>query len=239
MKRRSAAEHGPTIRARSTLRPDGGDTVSLLSTRQRQQLAALSTRSVVPSGRIIFREDSVASSLYFCREGALKTYRELPSGARRVTAFIFADDIFGLAEVGRYVNTARTLMPSTIYSVPFEVLASVLQQDADLEFHFLSKVTHELRESQHRAIMMGRRDAAGRLAMFLVMLRRRLPRRPSRDVIPLPMSRSDIAAYLGHSLEAVVRASAQLAKLGIVEFHGRHEVHVIDSGRLERLAQDV
>ncbi len=156
-----------------------------------------------------------------------------------MTAFVFADDIFGLAEVGRYVNTAQTLTPSTIYSVPFEVLASVLQQDADLEFHFLSKVTHELRESQRRAIMMGRRDAAGRLAMFLVTLRRRLGRRAARDVIPLPMSRSDIAAYLGHSLEAVVRASAQLTKMGIVEFHGRHEVHVVDSGRLERLADDV
>ncbi len=52
MKRRSAAEHGPTIRARSLLRPDADEPVSLLSSRQRQQLAALSKKAVVPSGRI-------------------------------------------------------------------------------------------------------------------------------------------------------------------------------------------
>jgi len=92
-----------------------------------------------------------------------------------------------------------------------------------------------LRDAQHHAIMVGRRDAMGRLAMLLRMLQRQSPSR-GRAGIPLPMSRSDMANYLGLSLEAVSRASRRLERQGIVEFVGRHEARVVDRQRFEAIA---
>src|SRR6476659_6792034 len=116
----------------------------------------------------------------------------MPSGKRRVAAFLFPGDLFGLAEDGRYVNTVQSVTPATVYRIPNDALTDMLRRDPELQFHFLTKVTHAVRQGQRHAIVLARRDAAGRLAMFLHMLEKDLPGRHS-GVIPLPMSRTDVA----------------------------------------------
>ena len=82
------------------------------------------------------------------RSGVVKSFRELPSGKRRVATFLFPDDIFGLSEAGRYVNTTQTVTAATIYELDTERLKALLLQDPQLQIQFLCKVTHELREAQ-------------------------------------------------------------------------------------------
>ena len=236
---RQRLEKGPLLEAAGYVGPGTGDPRKLLTTRQRQQLLSLSTRMTIPRGKVIYREQSAAAAIFFIREGTVKTYRELPSGTRRITMFLFADDLFGLQEDGRYVNTAEAITATTCYRIPREELSQLLQQDANLEYQFLMKLTQIIREGQKRVIMMGRRDAAGRLAMFLTMLRKQQRKKATRESIPLPMSRSDVAAFIGHSLEAVSRATTELKTQGIIAFQGAHLVRVLDPARLERLANDV
>jgi CRP-like cAMP-binding protein len=230
---------GLSIRATPFDLMGNGEPVPLLTSAQRQQLASLATKLNVRSGHILYREDTLATAIFICADGAVKSYRELPSGTRRVAMFLFGGDIFGLAENGRYVNTAQAIATSTVYRIPVDVLTALLRQDPELDFQFLCKVTHELREAQRRIIAMGRRDATGRVAMFLHMIRRRHPGRLARNVIPLPMSRSDIAGYLGLSLEAVSRATGALVKEGLLAFDGRHSVRILDPAKLDKLAADV
>lgn len=236
--RRVKAEPGPAIRAVPLMSADNV-TIQLLSPKQRQQLLSIATKVEHAKGQVIYRRGTPGAWLFFCQEGIVKTYRDLPSGSRRISAFLFAHDMFGLAEAGRYVNTAQAVTPVTSYRVAKDTLAAVLQQDAALEYHFLSKLTHELRSSQRRAMMLGRRDAAGRFAMFLILMKRHATERAAGDLIRLPMSRSDIAAFLGQSLESISRATTRLTKLGIVQFQGRYAVRVLDPARLEQLASNL
>jgi CRP-like cAMP-binding protein len=53
------------------------------------------------------------------------------------------------------------------------------------------------------------------------------------------MTRSDMASYLGLSLEAVVRASRRLEQQGIVDFVGRHQARIIDRKRFDALAANL
>jgi len=93
-------------------------------------------------------------------------------------------------------------------------------------------VTHELREAQRQTIAIGRKDALGKLAMFI----RQLQREPERSVdIELPMTRSDIASYLGLSLESVSRATRSLEQRGVVCFPHRHMVRIIDQAQFDRI----
>jgi len=131
------------------------------------------------------------------------------------------------------------LMPSSCYRIDLEQLVELLQRDAALEFQFLVKLTHEIRESQRRVIMLARKDAIGRLAMFFVMLRDRQVESKGSNLVSLPMSRSDIAGFVGHSLETVSRATTRLVKQGMIAFDGRHRLRILDSGRLERIAANV
>ena len=213
--RRPKAEPGPAIRAVPLLAVDNV-TIQLLTPRQRQQLLSIASKVHFSKGQVIYRRSTPGVWLYFCQEGIVKTYRDLPSGSRRITAFLFAHDMFGLAEAGRYVNTAQAVTPVTAYRVAKETLAAVLQQDAALEYHFLSKLTHELRSSQRRAMMLGRRDTAGRFAMFLLLMKRHGPERAADDLIRLPMSRSDIADYLGLTKETVSRVLALLKRQRLI-----------------------
>ena len=199
---------------------NGGGMTRLLTDKQRHELGNLSTRIAVGPRGIIYREGSPAESVFICSDGAFKAFRDLPSGRRRVAAFLFSDDMFGLAQGGRYINTVQAITRAACYRIPRETLTAVLRRDAELEFHFLVKVTHELRESQRRAIIIGRRSATGRIAMFLSMLETNNATEPTGDVIALPMSRSDIANYVGLSPEAMSRATGQLTRAGDHQVRG-------------------
>lgn len=230
---------GPAIAARRFLAKEEGLAAQLLTPRQRQQLLDIATIVKLGKGQFFYREGQEAKAIFIGRTGAVKTYRELPSGAKRIKSFLFPRDLFGLAESGYYVNTARALTPASCYRIELEDLIPLLQRDAALEFQFLIKLTHEIRESQRRVIMLARKDAIGRLAMFLIMLRDRHVESKSRDIVPLPMSRSDIAGYVGHSLETVSRATTRLVKQGLIAFNGRHQVRILDTVKLERIAASV
>lgn len=230
------SRRGPSLHAIPFMRPIDGGPVELLSEAQRQQLARISTVEQFGPRTIIYRAGGAASSLYIIGEGALKSYRDLPSGRRRIAAFLFARDIFGLAKAGRYVNTVQAMTPVMLYKLEFEALADVFKQDSELELRFLCKAVHELREAQHHTIIVGRRLATGRVAMLLHMLERNAAEPPGPNGILVPMTRSDMADYVGLSLEAVVRAIRRLERQGILQFVDRHHVRILDRHRFEALA---
>ena len=215
----------------------GGDgPVRLLSNRQRQELAAIAVRLQVPRRTIVYREHTPAESVFIVGDGVVKAFRDLPSGKRPVLAFHFAEDIFGLAENGFYVNTIQAVTDVALFRMPLEVLKDTLAGDAELQLQFLLKVTHELREAQRHTIAIGRRDAVGRVASLLRSLEDHTARAQQSGMIDIPMTRSDVAAYLGLSLEAVSRACRRLERSGIVTFVDRHRARVRDRRRLDRLA---
>ena len=213
---------------------------TLLTEDQRKVLGQIGKRLQLPARTTIYCEGGRADSVFVVVEGVLKSFRELPSGKRAMSAFLFRHDIFGLAERGRYINCVKAITAVTLHQLPLESLIPVIRRDAELQFKFLAKVTQALRESQRRAILVGRRDAVGRLAMFMMMMRGHHHLAGGNDrVIPLPMSRTDIADFLGLSREALSRAVRGLQRRGIVAFDGRHVARIIDSASLTKLAAAV
>ncbi len=204
----------------------------LLTDSQRARLAAIATRVRVAPRAVIYREESPATSVFINAEGVVKAFKDMPSGRRLVTAFLYPADVFGLAENGLYIRTAQAVTHAMLYQFDVQVLVETLKSDGDLQFKFLCKLTHELREAQRQTIAIGRRDAVGRLAMFIRQLERQ---HDGAHDLDLPMSRSDIASYLGLSLESVSRASRALERRGIVCFPARHLVRIVDPVKFEQL----
>jgi CRP/FNR family transcriptional regulator, anaerobic regulatory protein len=235
-----ASHLAPPLRAGPFLKRNLSADALLLTARQRADLAQIATRVRVPARTMIYGEGSTAEWVFAVAEGTVKSYRDLPSGKRIVAAFLFANDLFGLAENGLYLNSAQAITRATLFRLPVGELAILLKHDGEMQFQFLSKVTHELRESQRRAILINRRDAAGRLAMFVALMRTHADRTAKSDgQVPLPMTRSDIAGFLGLSLESVTRAATDLERRGLVKFEGRHSVRIVDAARLTKLVRAV
>jgi len=207
----------------------------LLSSDQRARIAKIATVEEFPARRIVCREGSNAQWIFIMAEGVATMFRDLPSGRRRVLAFLFADDAFGLAQTGHYVYSVQTITPVKLYRVRLAALTAALRRDGDLASEFLCKAVHELRGALRHNVILARRDAVGRAAMFLLMLEQNTPAR-SDARIELPMSRADVANYLGLSQEAVSRAMTGLERSGVVAFQGRHELRVLDRARFEKIA---
>jgi CRP-like cAMP-binding protein len=227
---------GPSLAGIPFLKLARSEPVELLSAAQREQLAQNATVRDLPARTSVYRAGTPADAVFVIGSGTVKSFRDLRSGRRRIVAFLFARDIFGLSESGRYVNSTETITPVRLYEIDTNDLAALLQREPGFELPLLCKVVQVLREAQHHNIIVGRRDAAGKLAMLLRLLQKQhSPGRDHRDV-PIPMTRSDMADYLGLSLEAVVRASRRMQRQGIIEFIGRRQLRIVDRQRFEALA---
>ena len=214
-------------------------TTELLTTQQQERLAEIATVVSLPKNVVLYTEGSAVDAVFINARGVLKAYKDLPSGRQLVVAFLFPADVFGLAEGGHYVNSIASVTPAMLYRIPLDDLKALFRHDAALQFQFLCKITHELREAQRQAMVLTRRDAVGRLAMFLTSLERdtdQADHHGTRRLFALPMSRTDIGSYLGLSLEAVSRSGSWLVRQGIIAFPDRHHVRILDRARLDRLA---
>ena len=213
-----------------------GQPQPLLTERQRLRLASFAKRRQLPAKTIIYRAGDPAASHFINASGVVMSFKEMPSGKRRVAGFRFHGDLFGLAEHGRYVNTTRAITPVTIFEIPVVELTAVLRQDAELQFQFFCKVVHDLRQAQRKLIIVARRDAAGRVAMFVDMMRssRATQDRSQAMIADLPMTRSEIGDYLNLSLESVSRACRRLSDSGILAFD-KGQVRILDRARFDHL----
>lgn len=177
-----------------------------------------------------------ARYLYLVADGVLEANRPLSNGDRHIVAFYWPGDLVGLAEDGIYVNSARTLAKCTVFRFPCEALAAFLLKNPGVQQHFLVKAIHDLRNAQRQIIMMGRLDILQRVAAFLLDCSAHdhyFDRKTK--VLTLPMTRYDIADYLGTSPEVATRAFGQLEGLGLLQRHKPRTIE-LDISKLRAFA---
>lgn len=236
--RRGRRPSGPSINAIPFRHGENGFPMPILSEIERGRLALIATVVHFPRGAVLHQQGDDLVCIHDIIHGVVKAYHPAADGHRTILGFLFPGDLVGLAENNRYVNTAEAVTSVTAYRLPIAPLERLLRRDPDLELHFLCKVCHELRGAQRHAILLARQDASGRIALFLHLLRGQGARDGRRAIIlTLPMRRSDIAEYVGLSMEAVSRALRGLERDGILHFHDPRTVEIADLARFEQLVE--
>jgi CRP/FNR family transcriptional regulator len=235
-----AGRPGPAIRAFDPWKegnPSPGRMHQLLNDEERSRLAVIASIVRFRKGEEIYREGDPADAVFNIISGVAKACQREANGAAHAMAFLFPDDLFGLAQEGRYANSIKTLTPVTAYRIPVSVLRSRLTRDPGLEFHVIAKLCHELRQAQRHAFLLATRRTLSKLAMFLQMLEQfQAARGEATGEIYLPMDRTDIAEYVGVSLAALSRAFRTLTTRGVLQCRNRRHVKVVDRERFETLA---
>jgi CRP-like cAMP-binding protein len=233
---RSRRISGPSISAIPSHEASDGKITALLSERERNLLSRIAVTVRFGRGDPIYRAGDPATFVYNVSSGAAMTYRTLPDGTRAVVALFYPDDLFGLSEEGAYVNSAEAVTPMTAHRLPVSASENLLRREPTLEWHILVKLCHALREEQRHSIILSQQGALARLALFLQMLdRARQARDGGSGEIYLPMTRSDIADYIGLSLAAVSRSFRTLAARGLIGFRERRHLQIADQAGLASL----
>jgi CRP-like cAMP-binding protein len=219
MPRVSSREHSE-IRIRATRgwpRSHGEDGPHLeISASQRADLARLAeVIEYKTAGSKIFSQGGEAAFIYLLVDGLTRICHTHHNGDRQILAFHWPGDLFGLEEHGKYLNSAETITKATVNRFPVKKLEAFLLENPLVQEGFLVKAMHDLRRSQRQLLVMGRYDIPHRLAAFLLDCSAHghyFDR--AAQVLTLPMSRYDIADYLGTSAETITRAFGRLESEG-------------------------
>jgi CRP/FNR family transcriptional regulator len=200
-------------------------------------LASARTHQQVSAGETFLNEGDAASHFFNLIEGAVKVFKLLPDGRRQITGFLFAGDLLGLAFNESYSYSAEAITPVKLCRFPRRQLERLLDEFPRMEKRLLAMASNELAAAQEQMMLLGRKTAHERIASFLLSLARR-EERSGRDgaTLHLPMTRTDIADYLGLTTETASRVFTSLRKRGAIELEAADSVHLADRDALEELA---
>lgn len=202
------------------------------------RLAAITTTHEVEPHRIFVAEGDVADHLFNVTDGTVKVYKLLADGRQQITGFLFAGDFLGLSSLERYGYSAEAVTRVRYCRFPRRQLEQLLTDFPAMERRLLGIASNELAAAQDQMLLLGRKTARERVASILLMLSRRAARVGTRgDPVILPMTRSDIADYLGLTVETVSRTFTQLRKERIIELRGANVVRLSNREALEGLTE--
>jgi CRP-like cAMP-binding protein len=181
-------------------------------------------------------EGARADQIFIVAQGAVMLSKLLPDGRRQIIELLGAGDVFGLTNTVLYDTTADALTPvrAFLYERRFFEASPELQRAVS------QRMMSQICAMHDHAMLLGRKTAAERVASFLMGL---IPNRGGHGCqgsdakvdtshITIPMTRQEIADYLGLTLETVSRAFSQLKKDGILKALRHNEIVVTNVCRL-------
>ncbi|MFC5578428.1 helix-turn-helix domain-containing protein [Lysobacter niabensis] len=191
-------------------------------------------------GERLYRLGDPLTAVYVARDGAFKTVSISEEGEEQVVDFHLPGELIGLDALGTGAHRceAVALTSANVCEVPFDQLTAVAAKLPSLQQQLLRVIGQCVGRDQDHLGMLLRRQAGERIALFLHGLSERyrnIGQSPTQ--FKLPMSREDIAHYLGLALETVSRGFTKLQEDRVIEVVGRR-IDVRDPDELRRLAHD-
>lgn len=195
-------------------------------------------RRPVERGERLYRPGDALNAVYVARDGAFKTVSISEEGEEQVIGFHLPGELIGLDALGggSHRCEAVALTKANVCEVPFDQLAAVAAQLPSLQQQLLRIIGQSVSRDQDHLGILVRRQAGERISLFLHGLSERFRNiGQSSTQFKLPMSREDIAHYLGLALETVSRGFTKLQDDGIIEVVGRR-IDILKPAELARLA---
>ncbi len=184
----------------------------------------------------LFYEGDDADIVYRIVEGMVRISILLADGRRHIVDFLHPGDIIGLAPGDTHAHTAEAVTPVTLSRMPRARLDTAMKQRPAVARKLFAAMQADLVAAHDRLLLLGRKSVMERLASFLLILRSRQPVSGMAGTVRLPMGRTDIADYLGLTIETVSRTITKMRTAGLIQLVDTYQVIILDPERLARLA---
>jgi CRP/FNR family transcriptional regulator, nitrogen fixation regulation protein len=179
----------------------------------------------------IYGESEPADYLYKVVSGTVRTYKLLTDGRRQVGGFYVAGDIFGLETGEEHTFSAEAITECNVLVIKRSTVVALAHRDHDVACQLWTVTSGELRRVQDR-IMLLVKSAQQRVASFLLEMSERIS---ADNAVELPMSRQDIADYLGLTIETVSRTLTILENAATIELSSSRRIVLRNRSALSRL----
>lgn len=185
----------------------------------------------------VFCEGDTAKHIYRVEGGLICIYRMMPAGRRQVVDFAFPGDIVGLGATREHSTSAQAIRPTRLRYLPSSTLSELMLCDARLSVRVYETMAEELRAARELLLSVCQRSAAERLAAFLLALVRRNERKGlDTETLDLAMTRTDIADFLGLTIETVSRTFTKFRTSGLIDIAQCTAIAIVDYDGLQALA---
>lgn len=187
------------------------------------QSSGIGAVRVYPDKTPIYHQGDAVTRIFRVNSGVVMTFRLLEDSQRQITGFCTEGEFFGMSADGEHSDGAVTVTSAGIQSISI----AALEGDAELRRNLLDHSWRKVEDTQNLMMTLTKSSSEARVAAFLVMLaERRAKSRSANDTdaieVRLPMSRLDIADYLGLSRETVSRRLTDLQELGLIDLPDIH-----------------
>jgi CRP/FNR family transcriptional regulator len=173
------------------------------------------------AGEALIWEGDQAGQIFDVLEGVLRVYKILPDGRRAIMGFVYPGDVFGVSYQHRSLFTAEAVTAVKVRRFSRERFFSLASQSPDLLSQLFALLCDKMSAAHEQMLLLGRKSAEERVVSFLLAVHRKCA---AGNEIELPMSRLDMADYLGLTIETVSRMMTSLARRGLIHATGRHKI---------------
>jgi len=194
----------------------------------------------LPSGSSIYQSGDAFKSIFAVRTGGVATFLTKKNGDRQILSFYLPGEIFGLdgIETSSHRCNAVALDHTSYCALPYDDMDELCHLVPNLRHQVCKLIGHELNTDHQHLLLLGQQTAHEKLASFLLSLSMRLQKRGfSATEFNLPMSRHDISAYLGITVETISRLFRSFQDKGIIEVE-RKLIHILNMKQLKELVSD-
>jgi CRP-like cAMP-binding protein len=179
----------------------------------------------------IYGESEPADYLYKVVSGAVRTSKVLTDGRRQIGGFYVAGDVFGLETGEDHAFSAEAIVDCKVLVIKRSALVAQAARDHEVARELWTITGIELHRVQEHILLLIK-SAQERVAAFLLEM---ADRNPAGNAVELPMSRQDIADYLGLTIETVSRNLSMLEKSAAIELASSRRVVLRNRSCLHRL----
>lgn len=181
-------------------------------------------------GEEIYAQGEDADLIYRIIQGAVRTAHLQADGRRQVGDFYYEGDIIGVEVGGERRYSAEALTDCEVLAL--RRAGQAAHETGRVERMIWAATATELRRTQSHVLLLGRATAFEKVARFLMDIADRF----RGELVTLPMSRQDMADYLGLTIETISRMLGRLQADGVIEFFGSRTYRVRRPGCLSELA---
>ncbi len=204
-------------------------------------LARSSSRQTGRRGSQLIGESEAIDHYSNVLSGVVKLTKTLSDGRQQIVGLQFAPDFLGRPFLPESTVNAEAATTVELCSFPRPVLERLMAEQPSLERRLLAQTLRELDQAREWMVALGRKTACERVASFLLMICRSInPVSAGRleAAFELPLTRTEIADFLGLALETISRQLGRLRKEGILSFESNRRVKIWDLERLAFLSGD-
>ncbi len=187
------------------------------------QLRRVITRLPVKKGEILFRQSSYARGVYLLECGKVKVYQEKTAGQRRIIHIYGNGDLLGYRPLFTddiHSFTAEALEPCMVQFIPKDAFSALVAESPSFAQFMLKAISKEFAAWSNFQAAFESSPVRSRVALVMLILHEKY-RLPGNTTAVIQFTRTDLAEYVGASLETVVRTLRDLKESGVVHIRGR------------------